>query len=293
MSHPLHRQCRILAATSGLVAIALVLPGCTSSGGRAVQQSVTTAPSSLSSRVAASPSVLHATSSGSTGSPSVATSIPIPTTALTVSAGSAGPQAQAGAGSLGPIPDQLQSLETGAEDVIDLVAEDSWGAIAREVDTMRTTWTGFHTEAEKVDTSQSLRIDTAMDTLQSAAGREDAQATSQAANDVSGPVVELFGHYDLPRPIQIGRLDVIGRQIRLDGDRNDDTAAAAQLTAARDQWAAVKANVIAHDGAAAAQKADTLLAALERSLANRDQAALRAAASELLEAVDSMEGLYA
>jgi hypothetical protein len=290
MSHPMQSQRRLLAATSGLVAIALGLPSCTSSGGKAGQPSVTTAPSSLSSTAAASPSVLQATGAASTSSPSVATSIPIPSTTRTVSAG---PQAQSRAGSLGPIPDQLQSLEAGAEDVIDLVAEDGWGAVAREVDTMRSTWTGFRTEVEKVDASHAVRIDTALDALKSAAAREDAQATSQAANDISGPVIELFGHYDLPRPIQIGRLDVIGRQIRLDGDRNDDTAAAAQLAAARDQWAAVKADVIAHNGAAAALKTDAVLAAVERSLANRDRAALEAAATELLEAVDSMEGLYA
>jgi hypothetical protein len=192
----------------------------------------------------------------------------------------------------GPVPEPLQTIEAGAEDIIDLVPDSSWGRIVDDVDAMKSTWSTFHDNAVTADAALADRVDAAIDALSTAARSKNGPATSQAANDVSGPIVELFAHYDFPRPIQIGRLDVIGRQIILDSDRSDVAAAGAQIATARTEWSVLRGSVVAHNGDDVASKAEATLDALDRAARAGDRATLAKKATELLELVDAMEGLY-
>jgi hypothetical protein len=193
---------------------------------------------------------------------------------------------------LAPVPDALASLEAGAEDVIDLVPDGGWANITREVDGMRTTWDGFRATASRVDASMADRIDRALAALADAAKAKAGAGTAQAANDVSAPLVELLAHYALGHPVQVGRLDVIGRQIVIDADGRDLAAAGMQVAAARAEWTAVRADILAHDGAKVSARAEASLEALQRALDARDATTVSRKAAELLEIVDAMEGLY-
>ena len=195
-------------------------------------------------------------------------------------------------GSLGPVPETLDALEASAEDVIDLVPDKGWGQIARDVETMQATWTEFRDQATTVDAGQADRVGQALGKLSDAARIKAGPGTAQAANDVSGPIIELSAHYDLPRPVQIGRLDVLGRQIVLDSDRRDLAAAAAQVAEARVQWGDVKAGIIEHDGADVAARADGSLVEFDGAIERADAASLRSSAVDFLEIVDAMERLF-
>ena len=200
--------------------------------------------------------------------------------------------AATGTATLVPVPDALASLEAGAEDVIDLVPDGAWAKIAREVSAMRTTWDGFRTTAASVDTSMADRIDRALSSLTDAAKAKTGPGTTQAANDLSAPLIELLAHYALGHPVQIGRLDVIGRQIVIAADARDLAAAGALVAAARGEWAAVRADVVARDGTKVAAQSDAVLDALQRAVDARDATTVSRKATELLELVDAMEGLY-
>jgi len=192
---------------------------------------------------------------------------------------------------LGPIPEPLDALEAAAEDVFDQIPAGRWDAIGRDVEDMATAWTGFRDLATAADSVQAGRLENALGALGEAASRRNGPASAQAANDVSRPVIELSAHYDLPHPVQIGRLDVIGRQILLDVDRGDLAAASSSLDAARAEWSSLGADVLDHGGADVATRTDSSLDAVAASLTTNDPDAVTHEVGVLLELVDELERL--
>lgn len=194
--------------------------------------------------------------------------------------------------STGAVPEPLAALEASAEDVIDQVPHEEWAKITADVGDLQAAWDEYQADATAVDATSAARLDRALGTLAEATAARNGPATEQAANDVSAAVVELFAHYDLPHPVQIGRLDVIGRQIVIDASRGDLAGAAVQVTAAKREWEAVRADVLDHDGEGVAADADGAIDALTNAASTGDLASLTSEAARLLEIVDEMEGLY-
>ena len=84
----------------------------------------------------------------------------------------------------------------------------------------------------------------------------------------------------------------LGGSVIYEEYRGDLAAAASQVAAAREQWSAIKADVMAHKGAEVASKADEALAELTAALEAKDSKKLITTAADFLEIVDSMERLY-
>jgi len=200
-----------------------------------------------------------------------------------------GDDADSGSISSQPVPVPLVALEERAEDIIDQVPKARWARIGSDVVVVRRAWDRYGADARAVDPGLARRLDGAVRRLDAVTVVEDPSATAQAANDVSAPVVELFGRYASGHPVQVGRLDVIGRQIVIDAQRDDLAAARRQVERARSEWRSVRASVIAHGGRAVAGRSDATLA---RLTAATDRAALVRDARVLLELVDGMERRY-
>lgn len=137
-----------------------------------------------------------------------------------------GPQACRGEGSQGAkrssdrptLPKPLDIIEAQAEDVIDVVPAGQWERVAADVTAVVDAWRAYRPRAAGDGADQSLasRFDSALADLRASAAGKRADQTMQAANDLSAVTVELFALYDIGRPVDIGRLDVIGRQIAFD-----------------------------------------------------------------------------
>src|SRR6185436_19330969 len=91
-------------------------------------------------------------------------------------------------------------------------------------------------------------MNSALADLQAASASKDASATMQGSNDVSAAVVELFALYGPKVPADIGRLDVLERQVILDVAAKDYTAATKSLAKTMSVWREVKPSVLAHEG---------------------------------------------
>jgi len=189
-------------------------------------------------------------------------------------------------------PRSLDALEAASEDVIDQVPHGRWTRIDADVRGMQRSWRRYRRDAVMVDARQSTPLGRALRELATKAGVRDSLGTEQAANDVSAPVVELLDHYAIGHPVQVGRLDVIGRQIIIDVKRSDDDRARADVGAARREWTAVRASVQRHHGTRVAGRSDRVLAQLAAAAAARRGPALENSANDLLELVDRMEHLY-
>lgn len=210
--------------------------------------------------------------------------------AATVAATSNGSTRTAGA-----VPDPLNTIEAQAEDIIDIVPADRWDGVATDVQTVQANWATYREQALNDGAARDLaaRFDQALSDLQTAAQARQPADTMQAANDLSAATVELFGLYDTTHPVDIGRLDVIGRQIVLDADRQDLKAAGVQLDRALGIWdGGLRADIVGHQGQTVADQTEATLAALQTAKADKDFATLTTQAKVLLEVVDAMEGLY-
>jgi hypothetical protein len=210
------------------------------------------------------------------------------------STGSVGPAAPPLSSTGKPVPAPLDQLEAEAEDIGDQVPSGAWDQIANDVKTVTESWTAYRAQAaaDGAPADLAAALTKAISELSTASAAKQGAATSQAANDVSAAVAELFGVYDIGRPVSIGRLDVIGRQIALDAAARDQSGVVAQIGRARSEWTTIEDDVKGHQGGDVAKKTDTTLDALTESADAGDFKTVTTQANALLELVDDMEGLY-
>ncbi|HEX9331090.1 MAG TPA: hypothetical protein VF896_04315, partial [Anaerolineales bacterium] len=105
-------------------------------------------------------------------------------------------------------------------------------------------------------------------------------------------VVEMFALYNPKIPADIGRLDVLERQVILDVAAQNYSAAMTSLAHTKSVWDEVKPSVLEHNGKDVAAQFEASIAAQESALSAKDDAALTKEAKDGLEIVDALEGLY-
>jgi hypothetical protein len=192
------------------------------------------------------------------------------------------------------LPRTLQHIEAGAEDVADFVPHAEWNRVRADVAKVTADWETYRGRAgaDGATPAELAGLDGALGRLRSAADAQRPADALQASNDVSAVVVELYALYDPPEPVDLGRLDVVGRQIALDVGRADLAGAAQQVERARAVWGGLRANVMHHDGKRIAARMDATIMALQRAVRENNGQALHARADAMLERVDDMERLY-
>ena len=130
--------------------------------------------------------------------------------------GSAGSErATEQAATSGAVPAPLSSIEAGSEDIIDIAPGAEWARIQTDVESIASAWDEYLAGHDRDGAPVSTRaaLSEALKRLREASGARDAAATMQASNDVSAAVVDLFALYDPVVPADVGRLDVLGRQV--------------------------------------------------------------------------------
>jgi hypothetical protein len=195
---------------------------------------------------------------------------------------------------IGVVPNSLQTIEAAAEDIIDFAPSGNWGKINKDVTDIENAWKTYEPQAEKDGASQDIQaaMNSALSELQTATASKDASATMQGSNNVSAAVVELFALYNPKIPADIGRLDVLERQVILDVAANDYSAARKSLDHTKLVWEEVRPSVLEHNGKEVAAEFEASLAAQEGALTAKDKAALIPEAKDGLEIVDALEQLY-
>jgi hypothetical protein len=193
-----------------------------------------------------------------------------------------------------PLPESLSDVEAATEDVIDQVdAGGMWPAIVKAAADISAAWESYKPQGklDRADDKVVSEMDAFIAQLSASAAAQDAATTEQAANDVSRDLIEVFALYDIGHPIQIARLDVIGRQIVIDVKRGDIVAAASQVAAAQTQYQAIKEDIQSRSADVDDSTEDTL-DAMQSAADKSDAATLTSEAKAFLEIVDDMERLY-
>jgi hypothetical protein len=209
--------------------------------------------------------------------------------AVTVVAPTIGPVSSAGS-----VPNSLVTIEAAAEDIIDFAPSGGWDKINKDVTDIENAWKSYEPQAGKDGASNEIQdaMNTALAGLKTATASKDADATMQGSNDVSAAVVELFALYSPNVPADIGRLDVLERQVILDVAAKNYSAAKTSLAKIMSVWSEVKPSVLEHDGKdVAAQFQESLDTQVVR-LDSKNYTDLTDEARNALEIVDALEGLY-
>jgi len=196
--------------------------------------------------------------------------------------------------STGSIPSTLVTVEAAAEDIIDFAPSGGWDKINKDVTDIENAWKSYEPQATQAGASQEIQnaMNSALASLKAAAASKDADATMQGSNDVSAAVVELFSLYNPKVPADIGRLDVLERQVILDVAAKDYSAAKTSLAKTMSVWSKVKPSVLEHNGKdVAAQFQESLDTQVVR-LDSKNYADLTNEARNALEIVDALEGVY-
>ena len=192
------------------------------------------------------------------------------------------------------VPAPLEELEAQSEDIIDVVPGGAWDDIAADVQKVDEAWGEYQPEAadDGAPTAITEGITTSIAALDRASAAKQPTETMQAANDLSAGVVELYGLYEIGRPVGIGRLDVIGRQIVFDADAKDKAGVEAELGKAQNEWPAIEADLAGRDGQEVIDQTNGLLDTMGKQAAAGDFGAVATGARDFLEVVDAMEQLY-
>ena len=192
------------------------------------------------------------------------------------------------------VPGPLQTIEAQVEDIIDLAPSGNWASINKDVAAIAEAWKGYHGQAPADGVPQPFQeaLATALDSLRQASSAHNAAETMQAANDVSAAVVDLFSVYHPAIPADLGRLDVLERQVVFDVAASDFTAAADSLAKIDPIWARLKPSILKQNGAEVATQFEASLTAQRAAWKGEDAAALMAEANNGLELVDALEKLY-
>jgi hypothetical protein len=98
--------------------------------------------------------------------------------------------------------------------------------------------------------------------------------------------------YQPATPADLGRLDVLERQVVFDVAAKNFTADADGLAKVDAIWARLKPSILVHNGADVAKQFDASLTAQRAAWKGKDAAALAAEANKGLEIVDALEKLY-
>ena len=106
-------------------------------------------------------------------------------------------------------------------------------------------------------------------------------------------MIDLYDTYHPPEPTDLGRLDVLERQVILDVNAKDFAAAASTLAKINTTWERVKPFMLAHKGAEIAAQFDKSLAVQAAALKAQDGNALKDEAINALELVDALEKVAA
>ena len=194
----------------------------------------------------------------------------------------------------GIVPNTLQTIEAAAEDIIDLTPSGGWDKISADTADIDNAWKSYQPQASKDGASQEIQeaMTSALSDLQAGVSDKDPTATMQASNNVSAAIVELFALYNPKVPADIGRLDVLERQIILDVAAKNYTAATASLAKAKSVWKKVEPSLLDHSGKNVAAEYEASLSTQESALNDKDDARLTSEANNGLEIVDKMEQLY-
>ena len=177
-----------------------------------------------------------------------------------------------------PVPASLGTVESGAEDTIDLARGRDRAAVVRTSRTLREAAKGAAAADLRAAEGPADRIAALQDRTRLVAAlapRAELLRVSLAANQVSALMPEFYARYADPVPPEVLKLDYLDREAQLRslaGDRRTVRAAVGELSST---WAKLRTQVLGAGGEKVAASFTRHVRAMQRLVRSSDQAALQ------------------
>ena len=190
-------------------------------------------------------------------------------------------------------PRQLDELETAAEDIMDDAGAGNWTKAQQKVDTMKKDLTALGPVFQSAGVPSSLvaGIQTPLKSLEQKVKSKDAMGTKVQANQITKVIPDVFDYFQVTTPTDLGRLDYLGREVALNAQQGDWTAAGSNMTQIKQVWARLKPNL----NTAAQKNADSFESSvntLSGDVQKQNATAVAKDSTTLLDKVGVLEKAY-
>jgi hypothetical protein len=188
----------------------------------------------------------------------------------------------------GSVPASVDALGHHGENAYDMVKLGDWIKARASADSLRPTIDSIPASATSVVARQS-DVKSAFDTLDRAISRKDRRAALRASNRLTQLGALLSAPFHPQVPAEVMLLDHDGRELEIwaaAGDRARLREAALTL---RNNWTAVRPQVVARGGGKEAAAFDALVVRVESATTPADYARV---ATPVLDAVDTLEQVF-
>ena len=187
-------------------------------------------------------------------------------------------------------PRQLETIESYSADIIDDLAKSDWASVESKVDEIKSALTELKPILQSANVSASLidGMDTAFSELEAQVASKQVYQAKIQANAITKYIPDISDAYDTVLPTDLGRLDYCEREITLNAEKNDWTAASGNLEKCKAVWQELKQQINSRYKSDS-EKFDQSIASLEDNINNKDQAAAIKEANHLMELVDALE----
>ena len=215
--------------------------------------------------------------------------LPAPTNSSTIAAVTPLPTSSPAAQKTIP-PAQIDKIESASEDIIDDISNNDWEAAQSKVAEIKTNLSDLKPilVAASVPTEITDGISSAVNGLDAAVSSKKSYDSRLQANHISKYVPDIADYYISTLPTDIGRLDYLGREIALNAESSDWSAAGSNFNIASGLWTGLKSKMSStykNDIDGVQRNVDSLKAAIDKK--NSDETTRQANA--LLENVDLLE----
>jgi hypothetical protein len=193
------------------------------------------------------------------------------------------------------VPEELNTIEGRAEDIIDKVPNKNWEGINQDVETISKAWKDYtSTEAARVVPNKLQdRMTASIKRLRGVSTAHSPSATMQAANKTSLYLLDIMDIYHPPIPTDVGRLDVFERQVMIDVSLGNFIGAERNFRQLVAIWQRLKPEVAARGGRTVARNFEVHLSVQEQAIRNKNRQTAIDQAQKGLDVVDDIEKVYA
>jgi hypothetical protein len=186
----------------------------------------------------------------------------------------------------GSVPKPLANTGEYSENVYDAAKTGDWKTADQKVGALRDS--ASQLTAGSSQERSALRSD--ITSLEEAVSQRDARASQLQSNQVTLTVAEMSAGYSNPVPVDVTKLDYLGRDLEIwaasgDQQKLDQTSAQIQST-----WQSVRPQVVANGGTAEAQNFDATVQQVQQAQSPDQYGSL---AKPVLDQVDYLEKVFA
>jgi hypothetical protein len=177
------------------------------------------------------------------------------------------------------VPTAVADVGTKGENLYDQVKAANWPSVTAIMDTL-------DRASAALKPSEQSQLTPTLDSLRRAIAAHQRQPALEQSNRVTLLAAKLTEPYHPTMPVDIVRLDYLGRELEIWTAQKNMVKLAETAAELRKTWDAVKPAEIAAGGTAAAAKTDSLMAQLAKAKTVSDYAKL---ATPILDEVDELE----